>query len=583
MQKKRIILPICSFLLVPFVSCGKKENSENLISNKNSLISNYSLQNQQETDIFAADSDDFNFDTQSFIPATGASANAILQGFNKMGYAFTESCVESDNVQFPKGIEKTTISLSDNMRESDFRTALSVGVSAAVPIKGIELSPEIKYSREAATTRLSRSTTYSVYVRLGESKISNAKENKLTLKPFAYNFFGSNGKLVSPFHFIKKCGDEVVVSQKLAAKVLITLKLNFDSLKTMNTVETKLGLAQNMLSVAGKMGISTNLKHLDEQTKKGMHLNLYAVQLGGNPVDLTKILNMKTSCEMNKLEECQNTISQLNKYISEDFPKQLSPNNLDAWVVESSQTVPYDELNVLDPSGQPFHFNWLENYNESVNYSKLKNIVNHAISREVNNYSIASSILEATHLSSDEKNNLKEVMDKAEINIDSLRNFSKECHKNLSECLQNYQEKIEQLLLDYDETFLKPNIGQLITKVKSSRYPLTGQKHRSSEDFLDFKSIVDSGKYSSIYFRLKTIDNRLILNPSMRFDIMCNKPWYRGFDPVIFTGVYAGYEILTSTVQTNHDALCSGIEMGYVANPRSIPFADFLVEVWGRD
>ncbi|WP_158996905.1 hypothetical protein [Pigmentibacter ruber] len=586
MQKRYTILPICSFFVFAFYSCGKKENYQNQHPNEQAVAQSFLNSSMQEKDFLdyeKGSNEDSSVDEQSFIPTTGATANSLLQGFNKMGYSFTDTCLESDAVLYPKSIEKTAISLSDNMKEEDFRTALNVGVSATVPVKGIELSPEIKYSREAASSRLSRTTTYSVYVRLGETKVSNLKENKLTLKPFAYSYFNANGKLNDPFNFIKKCGDEVVVAQKLSAKLLITLKLNFDSQKTLNTVEGKLGLAQNILSVAGKIGINTNVKYLDDETKKGMHLNLYAVQLGGNPVNLTEILSMKTSCEIAKIEECQNTINQLNKYIAEDFSKQLSPNNPDSWVVESSQTMPYDELNILDPSGKSFNFNWLENYGDSLNYSKLKNIIHQAISREVNNYSIANSILESTNLAIDERNNLKEILDKSEINIDSLRNFSKECHKNLIECLNNYKEKISHLLLDYDESFLKPNIGSLIAKTKSGRYPLPGQQKRSSVDFLDFKSIVDSGKYSSVYFRLKTLDNKLILNQNIRFDLMCNKPWYRGFDPVIFAGVYAGYEILTNTIQANHSSLCSGTELGYVASPRNVPYSDFIVEVWGRD
>ncbi len=587
MQKHSNILPIFSVIIISLSACGKKDK----FSNQKSEIQTYSAHdyrlNQQEKDLLhyenGSNDDDTNAEHQSFIPTSSATANSILQGFNKMGYTFTDTCVESDLIIFPKAVEKTAISLSDNMKEADFRSALNVGISASVPVKGVEVSPEIKYSREAATSRLSRSTTYSVYVKLGETKISNTKENKLVLKPFAYSYFNSNSKLIDPFNFLKKCGDEFVTSQTLSAKVLVTLKLNFDSQKTLQTVEGKLGLAQNILSVAGKIGINGNVKYLDEETKKGMHLNLYAVQLGGSPVDLTKILSMKTSCEINKLEECQNTINQLNKYISEDFAKQLSPNNLDTWVVESSQTVPYDEIHVLDPSGKPFNFNWIDNYNDSLNYSKLKNVIHQNISKEVNNYSIANSILESTNLANDERSNLKEILDKAEINIDSLRNFSKECHKNLTECLTNSNEKVNELMLDYDETFLKPNIGSLISRVKSSRAPLLGQQRRSSVDFLDFKSIVDSGKFSSLYFRLKTIDNKLILNQNIRFDVMCNKPWYKGFDPVFLVGVYPGYEILTDTIQANHNSQCSGIELGYIASPRNVPYADFIVEVWGRD
>lgn len=549
------IIPICTAFSVALLSCGKLDKSNSNVD--------HSL--------------------KSSIPTGDATSASLLQGFNKMGFTFTETCIDHGNIDYPKNIEKSVINLSDNMREIDFRNALNIGVSASVPVKGFEISPEIKYAREASVSRLSRSITYSVYVRLGDAKITKDKDSKITLRPSAQSYFDDNGNLKDPYNFIKKCGDEVVTSQRLSSKILITLKLNFDTQRILNTVETKLGAAQNILSIAGKIGVNGNVNFLDEETKKGMHLNLYAVQIGGNPADLTKILNLKNTCEISRVEECQNTIDKLNQYISADYSKQLDVNNPGAWAIESSRTVPYDELSVINSAEKLVGFPWVNNYDESVAYSKLKTTVNQEISKQVDNYYIANSLLDATDLASDEKKNISEIADKSEANIDVLQNFSKECYKNLSACLSSSKATLSNMISSYDETFLKPNIGTLVAKIRSSQNPLPGQKYRSSEDFLDFRSIIDSGKYSSLYFRLKSIDNKLLYNNSVRFDIMCNKPWYKGFDQVIFSGLYPSYEILIGAVQKNYDYSCAGNEMGYVASPRNVPYADFIVEVWGRD
>jgi hypothetical protein len=558
---KRIvkILPICTIFSVALFSCGKFD--------KNRSIDNSSI------DRFA----------KSSIPSGDATSVSLLQGFNKMGFTFTETCIDNSNIYYPKNIEKMVVNLSDNMKEIDFRNALNIGVSASVPVKGFEISPELKYSREASVSRLSRSTTYSAYVRLGDTKIAYDRDSKITLKPSAYSYFDANGNLKDQYNFIKKCGDEAIISQRLSAKLLITLKLNFDTQKVLNTVEAKLGVAQNILSIAGKIGVNGNVKFLDEETQRGVHLNLYAVQLGGKPVDLTKILNLKNTCEISKIEECQNIIDKLNQYVSDDFNKQLDVNNPASWAVESSRTAPYDELIVLDPAGRSLGFPWVNNYDESIAYSKLKITVNQKISKQVDNYFIASSLLDATNLASDEKKDISEIADKSEANIDALQNFSKECYKNLVDCLNNSELKLSSMISTYDESFLKPNIGTLVAKIRSSQYPLPGQKYRSSEDFIDFRSIIDSGKYSSLYFKLKSIDNKLVEDNNVRFDLMCNKPWYKGFDQVIFSGLYPGYEILMGAVQKNYDYSCSGNEMGYISSPRNIPYADFNVEVWGRD
>ena len=553
------ILPIFSLFSVALLSCGK--------SDKNNLIDNSSA----------------DYSSKSSIPTGDATSVSLLQGFNKMGFTFTETCIDNSNIFYPKNIEKTVVNLSDNMKEIEFRNTLNIGVSASVPVKGFEVSPELKYSREASVSRLSRSTTYSAYIRLGDTKIANDRDSKITLRPAAYSYFDGNGTLKDPYNFIKKCGDEAITSQRLSAKILITLKLNFDTQKILNTVEAKLGVAQNILSVAGKLGVNGNVKFLDEETQRGVHLNLYAVQLGGKPAELTKILNLKNTCEISKIEECQNIIDKLNQYISDDFNKQLDVNNPASWAIESSHTVPYDELSIIDPSGKPLNFSWVSSYDDSIALGKLKINVNQNISKQVDNYLIATSLLDSSNLAADEKKDILDISDKSEANIEALQNFSKECYKNLVDCLTNSDLKLRNMISTYDESFLKPNIGTLLAKIRSSQHPLPGQKLRSSEDFLDFRSIIDSGKYSSLYFKLKSIDNKIIEDRNIRFDIMCNKPWYKGFDPVIFSGLYPSYEILIGTIQKNYDSYCSGNEMGYISSPRNVPYADFNVEVWGRD
>ncbi|APJ03099.1 hypothetical protein [Silvanigrella aquatica] len=567
MRRFATLLPIFTILSTAMLSCGK--NTNNLSNNitKSTINKNLSQANSIKTSI----------------PNGETTSVSLLQGFNKMGYTFTESCFENDNIYYPKNIEKSVVNLSDNMKEVDFRNVLNIGVSASVPVKGFEIAPELKYAREASVSRLSRSTTYSVYVRLGDAKITKEKDSKIRLKPSLNSLFDANGVLVDKYNFMKKCGDEIITQQRLSAKILITLKLNFDSQKILNSVEQKLGVAQNILSVGGKPGVNANVNYLNEEVKKGVHLTLYAVQNGGKPAELTKILNLKNKCELSNIKECQGVLEKLNQYVGEDFYNQLDASKPEKWSIESSHTVPYDELSVEDNAGRQLSFPWVSDYNDSIAYGKMKATVNQAIAKQVENYLIANSLLESKNLALDEKRNLEDISNKSQLNVETLQNFSKECHKNSSDCFDTSKFKLSSMILTYDDAFLKPNIGTIVAKIRSSSFPLMGQNHRSSEDFLDFRNIIDSGKFSSLYFRLKTIDNKIIEDTKIRFDIMCNKSWYKGFDPVIFNGLHAGYEVLIGTVQNNFDNNCGGNEMGYIANPSHVPYADFSVEVWGRE
>lgn len=558
MQNSAKYLSMCALLSISFFSCGKFEKNEQLNNSDFDTISKSSINTGDRTSV------------------------SLFQGFNRMGYSFAQTCLNSSEMSYPKNIEKAVVNLSDNMSENDLRGALNIDFSSSVPAKGFEMSPELKFVRNASLSKLSKSTTLSVYVRMGDSKIAN-NNNSVTLKPSLNSYFDSVGNLIDPYNFIKKCGNEVVVSQRLSARLLITLKLNFDSQQIMNVVEGKLGAVQNILTSAGKIAVNENLKYLDESIKKGVHLNLYAVQLGGKPSDLTKIVNLKNSCEISKVEDCEHIVNKLNQYIFDDFNKQLDVHHPENWAIESSYSMPYDELNIQNVLGKPLNFSFVKNNEKSVELNKLTTIVNQNISTQVNNYLIASSLLDSGNLIAEEKKNILEIFEKAELNINMLQNFSKECYKDVNDCVSNFETKLHNLILPYDETRLKPNFGTLLARVRSDAFPLQGQKNRSSENFLDLKTILNEGKYSKFYFKLKTIDSRLIEDTNVRFDLMCDKTWYKGYDPVLLSKLYSNYEVLIGGLQKNYNSLCGGNEMVYIAQPKNVPYPEFIVEVWGKE
>ncbi|KAB8031823.1 hypothetical protein [Fluviispira multicolorata] len=556
------LLPVVSVLSLFLISCSKNEKyfSENI---------------QSANEITKARSSVLNSD--------GSSAK-LLQGFNKMGFLFSESCLEGGESVLPKGIEKSIVDFSDNLKESDFRKVLNIGISATVPVKGVDISPEIKYAREASATKLSRTTTYSVYVRYGEHKITPKEGNIYKLKAGLEDNFNNSGKLENAYNFIKKCGDEIITSQRLSAKILLTMKLNFDSQKVLNDFQSKIGVSvKDVLTKQERIGINQNLKLLNEDTKKQIYLNVYGFQLGGDPTKLASVLTTKVSCRLDKIEECQPFFDRLNQYASDDFVKQLSVKDVNTWAIESSSTVEYDELNIANHNGVKLDFALTHDINTMEQLSRLKSDVSHAISKQIDNYTLANSLMNVKYLAEDEKNGIDNILTLSHTNIEMLQAFSSQCYVNLVDCLNNSSAKLTSLVSQYDETLLEPNIGELIAKIRSNNAPLSGQKERSSEDFIDFSKVIEKGKYSSFYFKVKNIDNNLIRNANARFDLKCNKPWYKGYDPVLFASIHPNYEVLTDTVTMNYNFNCAGQEAVYVANPKDIVEKDFIVEIWGRE
>jgi hypothetical protein len=558
MKKMKQFIPILSMISISLISCSKQE-----------------MKSPVDERIHRANAP---------IISSDGSTVSLLQGYHNMGYSFTETCLDNDNFSYPKNIENSIVNFEDNLKENDFRKKLNIGGSVSVPTSAIDISLGINYSKEASISKLSRSTTYFAYIRFGESKVGGGNNNQLALRKSVQSYFDGAGNLSDPSNFIKKCGDEAVTSQVLSSKLMITLKLSFDTQKALNEFSTKIGTVLSAFVTNGvQIGPTVNLSYLTEETRKQIKLDLYGVQLGGQPEEMIHLLSLQNSCRLDKIDECQNIFEKLNKYISEDYKKQLNESDMSTWSIESSKTTPYDQLSVVDSLGKPLRFHWTSNYADSVLLSKLKTQVSQEISRQVDNYSIAKAMLESQDLAADEKKELIEISDKSLQNANLLKNLSSECYKSVSDCVNSRDMEYSKLITTYDNSLLKPNMGKLVSKIRSSGSPLTGQKYRSSEDFLNLKSVIDSGKFSSIYFKLKRIDNTLIRGDNVRFDIKCNKPWNKGYDPILFSGIYPNYEVLIDTVENNYNIYCLGKEMSYVADPKNVSVPDFIVEVWGRE
>jgi hypothetical protein len=95
-----------------FVSCKNKDD----INIAQSKLKNLNMLSEQQN------SDD-EYSEETLIK-TGESAPAsIFQGFNKMGFSFTEFCLEKKNIEYPKEVERTVVNLSENLKENDFKNA----------------------------------------------------------------------------------------------------------------------------------------------------------------------------------------------------------------------------------------------------------------------------------------------------------------------------------------------------------------------------------------------------------------------------------------------------------------------------
>ncbi|MGY3803818.1 hypothetical protein ACWNT8_07150 [Pigmentibacter ruber] len=549
-------ISVMCFIPIVFSGCGKqkKVNDDNF---KNVNQSQFSLDKNQA---------------------------GMMQGIHYMGVTLAENCFLKKEIIYPSNIEKILVSYIDDLRDDEIRQKLNIGTDIKLPGELIDITAGMNYSKNAAINKLSRSTTYHAYVRLGESKIDTSHENNFTLKPSYDHFFNNDGELIDPYNFIKKCGDEIVTSQVYSSKLMITIKLNFDSIKALKEFNANIGGVLNAFILEGvEIGPTVKLNQLKESTRKQIKLELHGIQIGGQPEEMMKVISTHNSCRLDNLKECNLIFQRLNKYISEDYKQQLDEDDMSTWAIESSKTTSYDKMSILNNKGKYLKFNWTNDIKDSINLSILKSDLSTRISKEYANYSIANSIINNSNLATDEKSALEEIIRKTKKNISVLRNYSALCYFDLKSCLFNKESGFQEYLENYDEYYLKPSIGRLISKIRSDSTPSEGQKNRSSSDFLNLKSVIEDRKFNSVYFKIKTIDNMLMRDKSIRFNLMCNKPWYRGDDPIIIASAFNDYEVTIDTLELNYTRMCSNEEMVYVASPKNMNHPDFIVEVWGKE
>ncbi len=544
------------FVPIVFSGCGKHEKNEQ-VKQKKIIQQTHSLERNQA---------------------------GMMQGVHYMGVTLAENCFLKKDIIYPNNIQKILVSYVDDLKENELRQKLNIGTDIHLPGELIDVTAGVNYSKNAAIDKLSRSTTYHAYVRFGESKIDTAKENAFILKPNYDHHFNEAGDLIDPYNFIKKCGDEIVTSQVYSSKLMITIKLNFDSLKALREFNANIGGVLNAFILEGaEIGPTVRLNELKESTRRQIKLELHGIQIGGQPEEMMRVISSHNSCRLDNLKECHLIFQRLNKYISEDYRQQLDEDDMSTWAIESSSTTSYDKMSIYNSKLKYLNFNWTQSINDSLGLSSLKSQLSSKISREYSNYLLASSLVTFKDLAKNEKEEIDEILRKSKKNINVLRNYSTLCYADLKTCLSKSDDGFEEHIEKYDEYYLNPNLGSLVSKIRSDRTPSDGQKNRSSLDFLNLKSVIEDKKFSSIYFKIKTIDNHLIRDQNIRFNLMCNKPWYKGNDPIIISSAYNDYEIKIDTLESNYHKICSNDEMIYVSSPKNVNYDDFIVEVWGRE
>lgn len=123
--------------------------------------------------------------------------------------------------------------------------------------------------------------------------------------------------------FIDICGDNVVKQYERGTALVMSMILEFNSSKEMNEFRLKLGFG-----VLGIVELSIRIRVAIKETKINGNVKIKAIQLGGDPSQLSRIIDDKIKdCNLLQFDECLKVANKIIDYASGDYVRQLTDKN----------------------------------------------------------------------------------------------------------------------------------------------------------------------------------------------------------------------------------------------------------------
>ncbi|WP_186644237.1 hypothetical protein [Fluviispira vulneris] len=533
----------------------------------------------------------------------------ILQGFNSYVHSVQGKCIQAE-VLNPKQINTSHVYRLENQDYKELLKTITSTLDSALPIKISDSSVAIQFAKQSEAHSLSWN-----YILVNEIRPESRKldENipKRLIKGLE-KYFDENGRLIDFYGFMDKCGNEFIVKQDLIAKLVITIKLDFDSLQDKLEFSKKIGTSISNLigaQIPKSISFAFDSYFLNKKMKKKTHISIDAIQFGGDPLKLSQILKSEVSCDINNINKCDKTFSNLIEYL-EDFKSQIDINNLSNLAVVNSEAKRYSKEKILNSSDNLLNFSILDRKSDELELTNVFNDIKTYFNKEKYNRDLAIKYRNM-ELSKPQENQLAEIINNAEANInilDTLSNLAPETLKYINLVKRaklsveglNDQEIIEEKDKLYDikaryEMFRKDYSTDILENffIASGNFRPNTRKHifnvnfiqridRVSEDIAQFKIFfnkIDNEHFKSFEFKFRTKDD-LNLNKAY-VDIYCNIPNAR--DKLLFKNVRSGFNTHFSAFEGFKHKGCLPEYGFYIANPKGFEnVEEVFVEVIGK-
>ncbi|KAB8033566.1 hypothetical protein [Fluviispira multicolorata] len=534
----------------------------------------------------------------------------LMQGFNSYVQTVHENCIQAE-VNNPVKSISAHVQKLENKNYSELLNTISNSLHTSLPIKISDSSIAMQFAKQSEAHSLSWNYTIVSEIRAGKRELDSNKPKRIA--EGLENYFDENGKLKYFYEFMNKCGNEAITKQDLIAKLLITIKLEFDSSEDKINFTNKIGSSIDNLFAfenAGPLSVTLKTKYINSNLKKKTHLSVNAIQFGGDTKKLSQILSSNSSCDYKNIEKCDKTYSNLLSYLHE-FNNQFNESDLNSFTVLNSETRLYKEMIIVDKNNRILDFSILDHRNDELELVSVFNKIDSLFKKEKYNLDRATKYFNMDIITEAQKRELLDIINKATSNINVLNELSSLVPESLKyinsekrlmlssekryfpeileekDKLYNIKARYDKFRSEYSTEVLENFIiAKGNCRIKpANKFKLTNLLHkvdRVCQDISQFKTffnLIGNESFKSFEFLLKSKDGKIIDKGSV--DIYCNIP--AGRDKLLFKDISSGFNPLFSSFESFKMNGCNPEYGFYAANPKDLEDIDiFTLEVIGK-
>ncbi|WP_230390725.1 hypothetical protein [Reinekea sp. G2M2-21] len=212
------------------------------------------------------------------------------------------------------GNTESEIQFSVDLGYKQLLNMVNGSLDASVKLTAVSVDAGGTYASKNAADEYTG--TYTVYINLKPKKRLLVPANSDGYSPTAAAVQLANAY---PGNRLEELGDEFVMGIEYASYLIVNMKVEYRSAEDKRLIGGYLSVDVN-----GIVSVDGDLSFVDEDIKRSVKISISAKQVGGDPLELAKIIpNGLMQCSLNNPDPCFNLFSETVNYLKADYINQF--------------------------------------------------------------------------------------------------------------------------------------------------------------------------------------------------------------------------------------------------------------------